>query len=321
MRVAVIGGSGFIGSHVVDKLVEAGHEVTVYDIMRPHREDVRHIFLDLFDFHKVVVGLAGNYEVVYLLAAMANVNDIYKNPLETAIVNFQGVVNVLEAVRRYGGRLILASTVWIYMLAEQEKVNEDSALLVQNVNHTYTASKVAAELYMQSYSKLYSTEFTILRYGIPYGPRGREGTVIFNFVKRALNGEPLIIDGDGSQYRNFIYVEDLAEGNVAALSPIGKDKIYNLEGLRAVTIKEVADTVSKLIEGVKIEYRDARPGDFKGRIASNERARSELGWKPKVDLEDGIRKYIQWYREAVKRGGTKPPAPVRLVASSHPVQP
>lgn len=321
MRVAVIGGSGFIGSHVVDKLVEAGHEVTVYDIMRPHREDVRHIFLDLFDFHKVVVGLAGNYEVVYLLAAMANVNDIYKNPLETAIVNFQGVVNVLEAVRRYGGRLILASTVWIYMLAEQEKVNEDSALLVQNVNHTYTASKVAAELYMQSYSKLYSTEFTILRYGIPYGPRGREGTVIFNFVKRALNGEPLIIDGDGSQYRNFIYVEDLAEGNVAALSPIGKNKIYNLEGLRAVTIKEVADTVSKLIEGVKIEYRDARPGDFKGRIASNERARSELGWKPKVDLEDGIRKYIQWYREAVKRGGTKPPASVRLVASSHPVQP
>ena len=175
MRVAVIGGSGFIGSHVVDKLIEAGHDLTVYDIMRPHREDVRHIFLDLFDFHKVVVGLAGNYDAIYLLAAMANVNDIFKNPLETAIVNFQGVVNVLEAVRRYGGRLILASTVWVYMLAEQERVNEDTPLLVQNVNHTYTASKVAAELYLQSYNKLYATDFTILRYGIPYGPRGREG--------------------------------------------------------------------------------------------------------------------------------------------------
>src|SRR5262245_13825551 len=316
MRVAVIGGSGFIGSHVVDKLLDAGHDVTVYDIMSPHREDVRHIFLDLFDFHKVVVGLAGNYEVVYLLAAMANVNDIYKNPLETAIVNFQGVVNVLEAMRRYGGRLILASTVWIYMLAEQEKVNEDTALLVQNVNHTYTASKVAAELYMQSYGKLYDTDFTILRYGIPYGPRGREGTVIFNFVKRALNGEPLIIDGDGSQYRNFIYVEDLAAGNVAALSAIAKNKIYNLDGIRPVTIKEVAETVSKLIEGVKIEYREKRPGDFKGRIASNDRALDQLSWKPKVDLEAGIRKYIQWYRESFKRNGMRPSPGVRLVASS-----
>lgn len=313
MRVAVIGGSGFIGSHVVDKLIEAGHDVTVYDIMRPHREDVRHIFLDLFDFHKVVVGLAGNYEVVYLLAAMANVNDIYKNPLETAIVNFQGVVNVLEAMRRYGGKVILASTVWIYMMAEEENVNEETALLVQNVNHTYTASKVAAELYMQSYSKLYNTEFSILRYGIPYGPRGREGTVIYNFVKRALSGEPLIIDGDGSQYRNFVYVEDLAEGNVAAISPVAKNKIYNLEGIRPVTIKEVAETVSKLIEDVKIEYREARPGDFKGRVASNKKAFRELGWKPKVDLEEGIRRYIRWYREAVNRRGVKLPVAVRLV--------
>ena len=316
MRIAVIGGSGFIGSHVVDKLVEGGHDVTVYDIMRPQREDVRHIFLDLFDFHKVVVGLTGNYDVVYLLAAMANVNDIFKSPLETAIVNFQGVVNVLEAMRRYGGRLILASTVWVYMLADQERVSEDTPLLVQNVNHTYTASKVAAELYMQSYSKLYGTDFTILRYGIPYGPRGREGTVIFNFVKRALNGEPLIIDGDGSQYRNFLYVEDLAEGNVAALSQVAKNKIYNLEGIRPVTIKEVADTVSKIIDGVKIEYRGSRPGDFKGRMASNEKASTELAWRPKIDLEQGIRKYIQWYREAVKRNGIRPPVPIRLVAAN-----
>jgi UDP-glucose 4-epimerase len=187
------------------------------------------------------------------------------------------------------------------------------------VNHTYTASKVAAELYMQSYGKLYGTDFTILRYGIPYGPRGREGTVIFNFVKRALNGEPLVIEGDGSQYRNFIYVEDLAEGNVAALSAIARNKIYNLDGMRPVTIKEVAETVSKLIEGVKIEYRESRPGDFKGRIASNDKAFRELGWKPKIDLEAGIRKYIHWYRESVKRHTVRPSPGVRLVASSHPV--
>jgi len=296
MQVGIIGGSGFIGSHVVDKLLESGHDVTVFDIMRPYREDVRHIFLDLFDFHKVVVALAGGYEAIYLLAAIANVNDIHKSPVETAIVNFQGVVNVLEAIRRYGGRLIFASTVWVYTLAEEEKVDENTPLLVQNVNHTYTASKVAAELYIQSYNKLYAGDFTILRYGIPYGPRGRVGTVITNFVSRALRGEPIFIHGDGTQGRNIIYVEDLAEGNVAALKDIARNQTYNLEGLRQVTIKEIAETIRRLVGNVRIEHREARPGDYQGKKVSAEKAKRELGWKPKVDIEEGIRRYIEWYR-------------------------
>jgi len=300
MKIAVIGGSGFIGSYVVDKLIEANHDVTVFDIMKPHRPDVRHIFLDLFDFHRVVIALAGNYEAIYLLAAIANVNDVHKNPLETALVNFQGTVNILEAVRRYGGRLIFASTVWVYMLAEREAVSEETPLLVQNVNHPYTASKVAAELYIQSYNKLYGLDFTILRYGIPYGPRGREGTVITNFVKRAFRGEALIIHGDGSQYRNFIYVEDLAEGNIAVLQDIAKNKIYNLEGMRPITIREVAETVSRLFGGVPVEYKEIRAGDFVGRIASNEKALNELKWKPQTDLEEGIRRYIEWYKSVNK---------------------
>lgn len=296
MKVGVIGGSGFIGSHIVDKLLKAGHDVSVFDIMRPHRADVRHIFLDLFDFHKVVVALAGDYEVIYLLAAIANVNDIHKNPVETAIVNFQGVVNVLEALRRYGGRLIFASTTWVYMLAEGREVDENAPLLVQNVNHTYTASKVAGELYIQSYNKLYGVDFTILRYGIPYGPRGRLGTVITNFVSRALRGEPILIYGDGNQNRNFIYVEDLAEGNVAALKEIAVNQIYNLEGLRQVSIKEIAETVRRLVKNVSIEYEEARPGDYESKIVSAEKAKRELGWRPKVDIEEGIRRYIEWYR-------------------------
>jgi len=98
-------------------------------------------------------------------------------------------------------------------------------------------------------------------------------------------------------------VVDLAKGNVAALQPTAKNQIYNLEGIRPVTIKEVAETISRIIDGVRIEYREARPGDFKGRIAANDKALKQLGWKPTVDLEEGVRKYVEWYRQVVKRNG------------------
>jgi UDP-glucose 4-epimerase len=301
MKVAVIGGSGFIGSHVVDTLLAGGHDVTVFDMMAPHRADVRHIFLDLLDFHRVAVALAGGYEAVYLLAAMANVDDIVKSPLESVLVNSQGVVNVLEALRRHGGRLIFSSTVWVYLLTPPGEgapanLDETAPLCLENVNHIYTASKVAAELYIRSYQRLYGVEFTILRYGIPYGPRGRQGTVVTNFVERALQGKPLIIRGDGKQVRNFIYVGDLAEGSVAALQAEAKNKTFNLDGPREVTIAEVGETVTRLVGGSALRHEGERAGDFRGQAASNKRAMLELGWTPKTDLEDGIRKYIEWRR-------------------------
>ena len=302
MKVGVVGGSGFIGSHLVDKLVEEGHEVTVFDIMRPHREDVRHVTVDLLDFHRLVISMAGTYDAIYLLAAMANVDHIYKNPVETSLVNIQGVANVIEAMRRYGGRLILASTVWVYNLAADQSsvMREDSPLLVQNVNHTYTASKVAAELLIHSCHQLYDLEFTILRYGIPYGPRGREGTLLTNFVQRGLKGQPISIFGDGAQARNFIYVEDLAAGNVAALQENAKNQIFNLDGMRPVTIKEVAETVGDLIDDVQIDYLPGRPGDHAvNTTSSNEKALELLGWAPEVDLKDGVKRYLDWYRTNV----------------------
>ena len=303
MHIGVIGGSGFIGSHVVDKLIEAGHEVTVLDIMKPHRDDVRHTYIDITDLSKTTVALTGDYNAIYMLAAMADVNDVYKNPVETGHVNILAVANVLEAARRNEiERVILASTVWVYEMASETRVNEDVPLLPNRVNHIYTASKVAAELYCHSYQKLYNQQFTILRYGIPYGPRARDATVIAIFVRKALNGEPITIMGDGSQYRNFIYVEDLALGNVPAIKDVAKNQTYNLEGLRPVTIREVAETVKKLVGNVDIEYKEARPGDYEGKIASAEKAKKELGWEPRVDLEEGITRYIQWYKEYMLKG-------------------
>ena len=300
MKIAVIGGSGFIGSHVVDKLLEKGYEVTNFDIMSPHRGDISHIYIDITDLSKTTVALTGDYDAVYLLAAMANVNDIYKNPVEAGEVNIMAVANVLEAARRNGiPRVIFSSTVWIYEMAKEREVDEETLLAIHNVNHIYTGSKLAAEMYCHAYKKLYGQDFTILRYGIPYGPRGRGGTVITNFISRALRREPLVIYGDGNQYRNFIYVEDLAEGNVAALKEVARNQTYNLEGLRPVSIKEIAETIRKLVGDVKIEYEEARPGDYEGKIVSSDKAKRELGWQPRVDIEEGIKRYIDWYKSYI----------------------
>ena len=116
MNIGVIGGSGFIGSHVVDKLIEAGHEVTILDVMKSHRNDIRHIYIDITDLSKTTVALTGAYDAVYMLAAMADVNDVYNNPVETGHVNILAVANILEAARRSEiERVILASTVWVYL--------------------------------------------------------------------------------------------------------------------------------------------------------------------------------------------------------------
>ena len=300
MKVGVIGGAGFIGSHVVDKLIEKGHDVTVFDIMTPHREDARHINIDVLDLTRTVVALAGRYDAVYHLAAMANVNDVYRSPVEAGHVNVMAVANVLEAARRNEvGRVVLASTVWVYDLAAESEVDEETLLSPRKVNHVYTATKVAAESYCWAYQNLYGTPITILRYGIPYGPRARGGTVMAAFVQRALRGEPLVINGSGTTTRNYIYVEDLAAGNVAALQEVAANKIYNLEGKRAVSILEVAEAVRKLVKDVPVEHREAREGDFSGRTVSGKKAADELKWEPQVDLEEGIERYVAWYRDQI----------------------
>lgn len=297
MNVGVIGGSGFIGSHVVDKLLAKGHDVTVYDIMKPHREDVSHISIDVLDPEKTALALTGDYDAVYMLAAMANVNDVHNNPIAAGRLNVQAVANVLEAARRNDiRRVVLSSTVWVYNLATTQDVDEDTPLAVANSDHVYTATKVAAELFCQSYAKLYGTKFTVLRYGIPYGPRGRMGTVLATFVKKAMAGEPLTIQGDGSQGRKFVYVEDLAEGNVAALAPQATNRTYNLDGLRQVSVREVAETVQQHFPGTTVTYTDARPGDYVGKNVSSARAEKELGWKARTDFAEGARRYIGWVK-------------------------
>jgi UDP-glucose 4-epimerase len=298
MKAMVTGGAGFIGSHVVDKLRDKGIEVRVFDMVMPIcRNDIEYYQGSLLDLDTLRMAING-MDVIFHLGAVADVKDVYQEPHYSESINVRGTINVLEAARRCGHieRLIYASTIWVYSDCAEDLVDETTPLPAPS--HLYTATKLAGEYYCLTYSKLYDLGITILRYGIPYGPRARGGAVIPIFVTKALKGEPLTIAGDGSQFRKFIYVEDLSEGNVLALKSIAKNKVYNLEGKEKVTIKQIAETIQKLLGDVKIEYTPARPGDFSGKEVSSELARKELGWEPKVSFEEGVRKYIEWYRKA-----------------------
>lgn len=296
MRVLVTGGSGFIGSHVVDKLRDKEIEVRVYDTLIPtYRKDIEFYQGSILDMAALSFAMS-DIDAVFHLAAVADVKDVYNEPHYAESINVRGTANVLEAARKANvKRIIYGSTTWVYSEAKEDDVDEATPLHAPL--HFYTATKLAGEYYCQSYSKLYGLEFVILRYGIPYGPRARDGAVIPIFVKKALNGEPLTIAGDGLQFRKFVYVEDLAEGNVLALKNIAKDKIYNLDGQESITIKQIAEAIKKMIGNVKIEYTPARPGDFSGKKVSSGLAKKDLGWEPKTSFEEGLRRYIKWYQE------------------------
>lgn len=295
MKVLVTGGSGFIGSHVVDKLRDKGVGVRVFDMVMPNdRDDIEFYQGSLLNLDQMRMAVSG-VDAVFHLGAIADVKDVLQEPHYSEAINVRGTMNVLEAARLNGNikRIIYGSTTWVYSEANEQNVDENTPL--HSPTHLYTATKLAGEYFCRSYSELYGIDVTILRYGIPYGPRAREGAVVPIFVKKAINGEPITIAGDGSQFRKFVYVEDLAEGNVLALKSIASNKTYNLDGIEKITIREIAEMVRKIIGNVKIEYIPARTGDFSGKEVSSKRAKDELGWKPQTLFNEGLKKYIDWY--------------------------
>ena len=295
MRCLVTGGAGFIASHIVDNLQRMGIEVRVFDLKRSdYAPECDHFIGSILDLEALRLAMNGVHAVFHL-AAIADVKDVHDGPVYSENINVRGTISVLEAARRAGvERVIYGSTTWVYSDAKGDVVDEET--LIPPPTHLYTATKLTGEYYCRSYSELYGLDYTIFRYGIPYGPRARDGAVIPIFVGKALRGEPLTIAGDGLQFRKFVYVEDLAEGNVFGLKPVAKNRVYNLDGVRKVTIKEIAETIQNVLGDVKIEYVEGRPGDFTGKEVSSVRAKDELNWEAKTSFEEGVRRYIDWYK-------------------------
>ena len=299
MRIAVTGGAGFIGSHVVDHLVDAGHGVVVVDPRAPHRPDVEHAVADLRDLDSLVAATA-SCDAIFHLAAVSNVNDVFDSPVDAVDINVTGTTRVLEAARRNEvERVFFASTVWVYGSAVGDgDLGEDALIDTQIPSHLYTASKIASELVIRSFEELYGVAFTILRYGVPFGPRMRDELVIPRFVQMALAGETITVAGDGLQFRNYVYVEDLAEAHVAALDPAARNEVFNLEGPEPISIRAMVGALEEVLgRTLPVEYGPARPGDFRGRPVSGHKVEKMLDWAPRTSFETGLRRYVEWYTE------------------------
>jgi UDP-glucose 4-epimerase len=295
--IAITGGSGFVGSHVVDALLGAGYEVRVIDPKQPAQDDVEWADVDMLDQDSVTDALK-DASAVFHLAAMADVNDIVADPAESVALNTLGVARVLEAGRRADtGRVIVSSTVWVYAATHGDEVDETTLFDLETDRHLYVSEKIAAEMLCRDYATLFGRPYTVLRYGIPFGPRMRSDLVVAAFLLRAMRGEPLRIDGDGSQERRFVYVADLAAAHVLALKPVAANRTYNLESSETTSIRQLAETVRDLVGDVEVTFGPSRPGDYRARKVSSDRARDELGWVPKHSFAEGLSKTLDWYRE------------------------
>jgi UDP-glucose 4-epimerase len=306
MRVLVTGGGGFIGSHVVDRLMRDGHTPRIFDLSAsPY-----HSPLEVETFTGSITDPANldlamrDCDAVIHLAAVADVSHVLADPVLAEEVNTRGTLNVLEAAcRAEVGRVVYGSTTWVYSDCVEQAVSEETPIPAPR--HLYTATKLAGETYCAGYAELYDLECTVLRFGIPYGPRARAAGVVAKFTDLAFEGKALTIAGDGSTTRSFIYVEDLADGIVASLAPEAAGRTYNLSGDEVVTILEIAERVQENTDNCEIVHTPPRPGDFPGKEISNQRALDEIGWKAETSFREGVRRYVEWVR-----GSIRPPDPI-----------
>ena len=208
MNVLVTGGSGFIGSHVVDSLVKKKYKVTIIDTNTPKRKDVKFIKASILN-KKIIKSLLKKNKLVFHLAAVSDINKVKNIPELTILTNVLGTSSLLEEARKAKvKRFVFASTYYSYGAA----------------GNLYTTSKTASELIIENYNLLFGINYTILRYPTAYGPRNRNVDAISIFVESAIKNKNLIIHGNGKQKRNYLYVEDIGEGSVAALNAKSKNK-------------------------------------------------------------------------------------------------
>ncbi len=304
MKVLVTGGAGFIGSHVVDRLVEEGHNVVVVDnLSSGKRRNVNRAAslykLDIQSGRLERVFRNERPNVVIHLAAQISVRRSVEDPVFDAQVNVLGTMNVLQQAVRHGVRKVVFASSGGEIYGEQETYPAPEVHATNPVS-AYGISKLCAEHYLSYFRRTSGIQVVSLRYSNVYGPRQDpegEAGVIAVFIQKMLNNEQPIINGNGRQTRDFVFVDDVVEANLAAMGPDSQG-IYNVGTGAETSINELFRMlVSFTGSGCKEVHGPAKPGEHMRSVIDPAKIRQELGWDSKVELTDGLKKTVEFFRE------------------------
>tara|TARA_A100001515_G_scaffold19529_2_gene14412 strand:- start:8028 stop:8933 length:906 start_codon:yes stop_codon:yes gene_type:complete len=294
MKIAIVGGSGFIGRHTAQELREHGHDVTIFDKVEG---------VDALDMDKLYYAFKRSlpFDAVYMFAAISDSKENLTDIQYAVHTNIMCLTNTLKVCECFNiPRIIFSSTVWVYSVSQSEYNTEENMLPITESDHIYTTCKLACESIVKNYCAVRDIDYTILRYGIAYGPDCHPDMILSKFITNALNGKKLIITGNGDTFRNFLYVTDHARGNRLALDDAARNQIINLEGPEKVTLKEVAARVKELhSKDTTIIFTSERHGDYKGKHVSNSKAKSLLDWEPKVSFKEGSKQLYEYIKKNI----------------------
>jgi nucleoside-diphosphate-sugar epimerase len=310
--VLLTGAAGFIGFKTGQELLKRGYRVIGVDNMNDYYDPkLKEYRLNLlkenenFKFYKVdienlealrVIFEDNEIDGVINLAARAGVRYSIENPFVYTTTNTLGTLNLLELMKEFGiKKFVLASTSSLYA-GQPMPFKED--LPVNTPISPYAASKKGAEVMAYTYHYLYGFDVTVVRYFTVYGPAGRPDMCIFRFIKWIDEGTPITVYGDGTQSRDFTYVDDIAEGTIRAFETETGYEIVNLGGNRPHQLKEVIRLIEEYLgKKAEIVYKPFHKADLKATWADITKAKELLGWEPEVPLEEGLRRTVEWHRE------------------------
>jgi UDP-glucuronate decarboxylase len=305
-RVLVTGGSGFLGSHLCEKLLSKGHDVICADNLYSSRKDnIAHLLAHpRFEFmrHDVTFPLYVEVDEIYNLACPASPIHYQHDPVQTTKTSVHGAINMLGLAKRTGAKIFQASTSEVYGDPEEHPQREQYWGRVNpiGIRSCYDEGKRCAETLFFDYWRQHNLEIKVVRIFNTYGPRmhPNDGRVVSNFIVQALRGEDITIYGDGAQTRSFCYVDDLIEAFIRVMAtPENFTGPVNIGNPGEFTILELAEKILKLIGGKsKIIFKALPQDDPKQRRPDISLAREALSWEPKIDLDAGLEKTISYFR-------------------------